>query len=91
MPVAPEELALLREGRFRLVTEGEERLLGPEPLSSLGEGHDLVGGHGVGTRLPGIATEGAIAAVVAAQGGEGHEHLLRRSPCGRPSAPATGS
>ena len=85
MPVAPEELALLREGRFGLVSEGEERFLGPEPLPGLHEGDDLVGRHGVRARFARIAAEGAVAAVIAAQGGEGYEDLLREGD-GAPTA-----
>src|SRR5262245_59405441 len=77
MTVTAEELAVRRKQRLRLVAERKERLLGAHATAGLDEGGDFVGGQGVGARLAGVATEGAVAAVVPAQRGERDEHLGR--------------
>jgi hypothetical protein len=72
-----EELAVLGEEGFGLVAQREERFLGPAPLARAGEGQDLLGSHGEGARLSRIAPESTVAAIVAAQGGQGDEDLGR--------------
>jgi len=73
--VPSEELAMRREQRLRFVAEREEGFFGAEPAARLGERHDLVRRHRVGARLARVAAERAVAAVVAAEGRQGHEDL----------------
>src|SRR5262249_25978732 len=75
MTVPPEKLAVAREARLRLVAEGEQRFLGTGTTAGLGQRHDLVRRHRVGAGLARVAPEGAVATVVAAQGGERNEDL----------------
>src|SRR5262245_32055823 len=77
MAVLLQEVAVAREERLRLVAQREQRFLRAEPAAGLRERHDLVGLHRVGARLAGIAAEGAVAAVVAAERRERHEDLRR--------------
>src|SRR3990167_5796057 len=77
MAVPPQHLTVLGEARLGLVPEREQRLLGAEPPTRLREGHDLVGRERARAGLARIAPEGAVAAVVAAERGEGHEDLGR--------------
>src|SRR5437762_1518009 len=75
--VAAQELAVKGEDRLGLVTEGEERFLRPETRARPCQGQHLLGRHRVGAGLAGITPEGAVAAVVAAQGRQRHEALRR--------------
>ena len=86
--VAAQELAVDGKGRLRLVTEREERFLRAEPGACLGERQHLLGRHRVGAGLAGIAPEGAIAAVVAAEGRQRHEDLGREGDDASPAAVA---
>src|SRR5712691_6721190 len=76
--VTAQELALDGEARLRLVTQREEGFLRSEPPARLNERHHFVGRHRVRARLARIATERAVAAIIAAEGGERHEDLLRK-------------
>ncbi len=72
-----QEGAVLREQRLRLVAQGEQRLLRAEAGARARQRQHLVRGHGEGARLAGILPERAVAAVVAAEGGQRDEHLGR--------------
>src|SRR5436309_2677309 len=84
--VATQELAVAGEGRLGPVTEREQGFLRPEPRAGPGEGQHFLGRHRMGAGLPGIAAEGAVAAVVATQGRQRHEDLGGE---GDDSSPAT--
>ena len=72
-----EKVAMLGEEGLGLVAQREERFLGPEALARAGEGQDLLGSHGESAGLARVAPERAIAAVVAAQGGQRDEDFGR--------------
>ena len=77
VPHAPQELAVLGEERLRPVAQREERFLGAEALARAGERQDLLRRHGQRARVAGIAPEGAVPAVVAAEIGQRYEDLGR--------------
>jgi hypothetical protein len=63
----PQSLAHFGEYQFWLVTQAEQRLCATELFSGSRNLQDLVGRHCMRTRLPRIAPECAIAAIVPAQ------------------------
>src|SRR5438093_8934325 len=69
---------MLGEARLRPVAQREQRLLGAESRACPTQRDHFLGRHRVGAGLAGIAAERAVAAVVAAQRGERHEHLHRK-------------
>ena len=70
-----EGFAHLRKQQLRLVAKTEERLRAAQALALARDFEDLVGRHGMGARIAGIAPEGAVAAIVAAQVGQRQEDL----------------
>ena len=60
---------------FRLLTEAEEGFLASRSPTGIGHGENLVGGHGLGVGVLGALDEGAVAAAVSAQVGQGDENL----------------
>src|SRR5262249_13206640 len=75
--VPPEELAMRSEQRLGPVAQREQRFFGAEPAARLGKRHDLVGRHRVGAGLARVATERAVAAVVATERRQRAKYLGR--------------
>src|SRR6266700_5918645 len=71
----PEGLPHLGEEQFGLVAETEESFGASELFASAGDFEELVRSHRVGAGIAGIAAEGAVSAVVAAEIGQGQEDL----------------
>ena len=65
-----ERLAHLGEEQFGLVAEAEEGFGAAELLAGAGDLEDFVGSHGVRAGVAGIAAEGAVSAIVAAEVGQ---------------------
>ena len=74
-PRIVEPLLSLRVTLLRMLSKGEERLGAAQTLSCAGYLQRLLRGHVEGFSLGGRLTEGAVAAEVAAQPGQGNEHL----------------
>src|ERR1700722_616426 len=74
-----ESLAHLGEKQFRLVAQAEQSFGAAEFLAGAGDGENLVRGHGVRAGVSGIAAEGAVSAVIAAEIGQREEDLTRVS------------
>src|SRR5207245_1630201 len=86
--VAAQERAVDGKSRLGLVAEREEGLFRTETRARLSERDHLFGRHRVGAGLAGIAAEGAVAAVVSAEGRQGHEDLGREGDDASPAAVA---
>ena len=71
-----EEFAGFGENLFGLIAEAEERFLAAGLASAFGEGENFVRGHEMRARLAGVFAEGAVAAIVAAEGGQRDEDLF---------------
>ena len=71
--------AHLREEQFWLVPQAEERFRAAQSFAGAGNGQYFFGCHGAGTRLAGIATKYAVAAIVTAKIGQRDENFARIS------------
>ena len=76
-PVAPlpEPVRRFRVALLGTLSQGEQRLGAAEFFACFGHSQDLVGGHVEFGSGIGVLAEGAVAAEVAAESGEGNEHL----------------
>ncbi len=74
-----EGFAHLGKEEFRLVSETEEGLGASEFFSGAGDLENFVRRHGVCAGVAGIAAEGAVSAVIAAEIGEREKNFARVS------------
>ncbi len=74
---APQGRGRLREAQLGLVAQAEQRLLAALGGARAGDVQHLLRRQVARAGLAGIALEGAVAAVVAAVGGQRDEHLAR--------------
>ena len=72
-----QRLAHLGEEQFGLVAQAEERFGASELFAGAGDLEDFVGRHGVRAGVAGIAAEGAVSAIVAAEVGQRQENFAR--------------
>ena len=73
----PQGLAHLGKEQFGLVAQAEESLGAAEFFSGAGDREDFVGSHGMSAGIAGIAAEGAVSAVVAAEIGQRQKNFAR--------------
>src|SRR6267378_4031318 len=72
-----QELAGLGKDPFGLIAETEESFLAAGLAATFGEREHFLRRHEVSARLARVLTEGAVAAIVAAKGGERDENFFR--------------
>src|SRR5882724_1838794 len=77
-----EEFAGFGEYLFRLVAQAEECFLAAGLTAAFGEGEDFLAGHEMSAGLARVFAEGAVAAIVAAEGRQRDEDFFRKGDDG---------